>query len=224
MQSLNHLVASGTVLYLGVSDTPAWLVAKANQYARDHGLRQFSVYQGKWSAADRDFERDIIQMCAAEGMGIAPWNALGGGNFKTESQLAAIKEKNPGRNIAPPSAKDRAVTAALEAVAARHGNVPVTSIALAYVAQKAPYVFPVIGGRTVEHLKGNIAALGIALLERDFEEIEGAWEFEVGFPNSFLTGVQGRGVRDGGDLWLMRMAGNFDYVKEGRAIVPEGSG
>jgi len=46
MHSLNDLVVSGKVLYLGISDTPAWIVAKANQYARDHGLRQFVVYQG----------------------------------------------------------------------------------------------------------------------------------------------------------------------------------
>jgi aryl-alcohol dehydrogenase-like predicted oxidoreductase len=45
MQSLNHLVAQGKVLYLGISDTPAWVVSKANQYARDHNLRQFCVYQ-----------------------------------------------------------------------------------------------------------------------------------------------------------------------------------
>lgn len=46
MQSLNHLVRADKVLYLGISDAPAWVVAKANQYARDHGLAQFSVYQG----------------------------------------------------------------------------------------------------------------------------------------------------------------------------------
>ena len=73
MQALNTVCEQGKVLYLGVSDTPAWIVSKANQYARDHALRQFVVYQGKWSAADRDFERDIIHMCAAEGMGLAPW-------------------------------------------------------------------------------------------------------------------------------------------------------
>lgn len=62
MKSLNTLADQGKVLYLGVSDTPAWVVSKANQYARDHGLRQFVVYQGRWSAASRDFERDIIPM------------------------------------------------------------------------------------------------------------------------------------------------------------------
>lgn len=67
MQSLNNLVVQGKVLYLGVSDTPAWVVSKANQYARDHGLRQFCVYQGRWNAASRDFEREIIPMCRDEG-------------------------------------------------------------------------------------------------------------------------------------------------------------
>ncbi|CRK14514.1 hypothetical protein BN1723_017395, partial [Verticillium longisporum] len=86
MQSLNALVLSGKVLYLGISDTPAWVVSKANEYARNHGLRQFSVYQGRWSAASRDFEREIIPMTKAEGMGLAPWGALGGGTFKTEEQ------------------------------------------------------------------------------------------------------------------------------------------
>ena len=46
MHSLNDLVVAGKVLYLGISDAPAWVVGKANQYARDHGLRQFAVYQG----------------------------------------------------------------------------------------------------------------------------------------------------------------------------------
>ncbi len=62
MHSLNNMITAGKVLYIGASDTPAWIVAKANQYARDHGLQQFSVYQGQWSAATRDFERDIIPM------------------------------------------------------------------------------------------------------------------------------------------------------------------
>jgi aryl-alcohol dehydrogenase-like predicted oxidoreductase len=96
MQSLNHLVAQRKVLYLGISDTPAyvnlleclaeyadayvrWVVVQANCYAREHGLRQFSVYQGRWSAAERDFEREIIPMCRSEGMSIAPWGTLGGG-------------------------------------------------------------------------------------------------------------------------------------------------
>ncbi len=69
MLELNDLVTSGKVIYLGISDTPAWIVAKCNQYARDHGLRQFAVYQGNYSAAVRDMEREIIPMALAERMG-----------------------------------------------------------------------------------------------------------------------------------------------------------
>lgn len=62
MQSLNALVQARKVLYLGVSDAPAWWVVKCNDYARQHGLRAFSVYQGRWSAAARDLEREVIGM------------------------------------------------------------------------------------------------------------------------------------------------------------------
>lgn len=79
MQSLNTLVSQGKVLYLGVSDTPAWVVMKANCYAREHGLRPFSVYQGRFSAHIRDLERDIIPMCQDQGMAINPWGVLGSG-------------------------------------------------------------------------------------------------------------------------------------------------
>jgi aryl-alcohol dehydrogenase-like predicted oxidoreductase len=100
MQSLDHLVKTGKVLYLGVSDTPAWVVTKANQYARDYGLRQFSVYQGLYNAAKRDAERDILPMVRDEGMAFAPWSALGGGKFKTKEQVEAMeKEGDKGRTF-----------------------------------------------------------------------------------------------------------------------------
>jgi aryl-alcohol dehydrogenase-like predicted oxidoreductase len=92
MQSLDHLVKAGKVLYLGASDTPAWVVAKANQYARDYGLRQFSVYQGLYNAAKRDAEREILPMLRDEGMAFAPWQALGGGKFKTKEQMEAMEK------------------------------------------------------------------------------------------------------------------------------------
>ncbi|KAI4115073.1 MAG: hypothetical protein LQ341_007749, partial [Variospora aurantia] len=143
MQSLNHLISARRVLYLGISDTPAWFVVKANAYARQHGLRPFSVYQGRWSAAERDFERDIIPMCADQGMGIAPWGALGGGYFKPRAQV----HQDGGRQMPDMAAKNAALVAeTLERVAERK-QTAMTSVALAYVLRKAPYVFPIVGGR-----------------------------------------------------------------------------
>ena len=216
MQSLNTVVQQGKVIYLGVSDTPAWVVSKANQYARDHGLRQFVVYQGLWSAAKRDFERDIMQMCADEGMGLAPWGSLGGGNFKTKKQREEMKGE--GRNMGPSSENQIKITDALEQIADRKGTA-ITSVALAYVMHKAPYVFPIVGGRKIDHLKGNIEALGLELTDEDMAEIEGAAPFDVGFPLDML-GREPGGARGPGDVWLTKMAGNFDFVEASKPIKP----
>ncbi|KAI0114767.1 Aldo/keto reductase [Daldinia grandis] len=210
MQSLNHLVASGKVLHLGVSDTPAWVVSKANEYARQNGLRPFSVYQGKWNAALRDFEREIIPMCRAEGMGLAPWGALGGGSFKTDEQ----RKKDVGRKIQA-TENDIKVSKVLEAVAKRK-NTLITSIAQAYVSSKVPYVFPIVGGRTIDHLKGNIEALNIKLSAADIKEIESAVPFDAGFPASFLYG--GEIPETPGQLWILNIGGVTDYVPEPKPL------
>lgn len=82
MRALDDVVRAGKVLYLGVSNWPAWTVVKANGYARQHGLTPFAVYEGRWNPAEREIERDILPMCKAEGMAIAVWGALGAGKFK----------------------------------------------------------------------------------------------------------------------------------------------
>ncbi|GME39749.1 Norsolorinic acid reductase [Neofusicoccum parvum] len=219
MQSLHHLVQAGKVIYLGVSDTPAWVVSKANQYARDHALTQFSVYQGRWSAADRDFERDIMHMAYDEGMALAPWGALGGGMFKTEEQYA----KSEGRNMRPQSENAKKITAALDKISKAKGTL-ITSIALAYVMHKAPYVFPIVGGRKVEHLKGNIEALSIQLSPEEIKEIEDAVPFDVGFPSSMLFEFFGMNKYQSDmstfDIPLVKSAGYLDTVQKVQPIKP----
>ncbi|KAL9610729.1 MAG: hypothetical protein Q9167_004592 [Letrouitia subvulpina] len=210
MRSLNTVCDQGKVLYLGISDTPAWVVAKANEYARCHGLRQFVVYEGRWSAADRDFERDIISLCAAEGMGIMPWGPLGGGNFKTAKQHQEVAGQ--GRNMAPPREKDVKVSAVLEKIA-RQKNTLLTSVALAYVLHKTPYVFPIVGGRKIEHLQGNIEALSLELSDEEIQAIEGAVEFDPGFPWNFIAPMNPSGGKGPKDIVFTDMSGKFDYVE-----------
>lgn len=98
-----------------------------------------------------------------------------------------------------------------------------TSVALAYVMHKYPYVFPVVGGRKVEHLKGNIEALGIELNEEEIEAIEGASSFEIGFPMSMLFEFSGGKHKTGmglGDMPLAKLAGHFDMVQIAKAPKP----
>jgi aryl-alcohol dehydrogenase-like predicted oxidoreductase len=210
MQSLNALVVSGQVLYLGISNTPAWIVAKANAYARAHGLRPFSVYQGRWSAEHRDVEREIFPMCQAEGMAFVAWGALGGGNFRTEAQFAEMRGKAKEGRGGEPSEGALKVSRALETVANRK-KTTIAAVALAYLLAKAPYVFPIIGCRTLAHLEGNMETLKVDLGEEGVKEIEAAKEFDVGYPGTVFG-------KDLESQWLPGMAGKFEYVKKVGAI------
>ncbi|EME47713.1 hypothetical protein DOTSEDRAFT_69607 [Dothistroma septosporum NZE10] len=189
MDSLDAVVKSGKVLYLGISDTPAYIVSAANAYAKAHGKTQFSIYQGRWNIMIRDMEREIIPMARHWGMAIAPWDAIGGGKFQTKKQLEERKKNGEGlRSIfGPEQTEDQAkISQALETVANEHGIESPTAIALAYVMSKAPNVFPIVGGRKVEHLQGNIKSLEIKLSQKQIDYLESVVPFEPGFPNNFI--------------------------------------
>ncbi|UZJ53712.1 hypothetical protein CBS101457_003032 [Exobasidium rhododendri] len=218
MQGLNDLVRAGKVLYLGISDAPAWVVSKANQYARDHGLSQFVVYQGMYNLSFRDFERDILPMCQDEGMGLAPYGTLNQGRFQTQAEFKR-REEDPdhgGRNFIPTTELDKKTSLLLEKMGEKKG-VSLLSIALAYVLQKAPYFFPIVGGRKVEHLSGNIEALGVTLTEEEIKEVESVYPFDFGFPHTFLSGSmfdggESRGASTPAEVMHANMTSTIDYV------------
>ncbi|PYI01541.1 putative aryl-alcohol dehydrogenase [Aspergillus sclerotiicarbonarius CBS 121057] len=191
MDALHVLVEQGKVLYLGASDTPAWVVAAANTYAIAHGKTPFSIYQGRWNVLNRDFERDIIPMARHFGMALAPWDVLGGGKFQTKAELERRKSAGESlRNFGgrPPYQLEDEVkmSEALAKVASEHNIESVTAIALAYVMSKAGNVFPLVGGRKVEHLKDNIRALSIKLTDEQIEYLESVKPFNPGFPHNFI--------------------------------------
>lgn len=84
------------------------------------------------------------------------------------------------------SEDEQKISAALEEVAEAHGIKSVTAVALAYVMSKAPNVFPLVGGRKVEHLHDNIESLKIKLSDKDIEKLESVVPFTPGFPNNFV--------------------------------------
>ena len=101
-------------------------------------MTQFSVYQGNWSCAFRDMEREILPMCEAERMGIAPWGALGRGMLKTAEEYNA--PDRDGRKTGPQQERYRVIAEKIESLA-KSKNTAITSIALAYVMHKAPVCF-----------------------------------------------------------------------------------
>ncbi|KAI5115989.1 hypothetical protein M0805_008991 [Coniferiporia weirii] len=220
MNNLHHLVASGKVLYLGVSDTPAWVVSAANQYAKDHGKTPFVIYQGAWNVVERSFEREIIPMARAQGLALAPWNVLAGGRLRTDAEEARRAESGEkGRTVMQPdwmrNENERKVCAALEKVAKEVGTEHITAVAIAYVMQKTPYVFPIIGGRKVEHLMANIEALKISLSDEQIKYIESIIPFDPGFPNTMI----GDGTTS--ISWLLASAAHEDRWPLRQAIKPQ---
>nr|POE63721.1 putative aryl-alcohol dehydrogenase aad14 [Quercus suber] len=209
MDSLHLLVEQGKVMYLGISDAPAWVVAGANQYARAHGKTMFSIYQGQWNILLRDLEREIVPMATYFGMAIAPWNVLGGGKLLSPDQVAKSKASgDSGRSGMDQTAEEKAISEALYTVAKAHGLESVTAVALAYVRAKAPNVLPLVGGRKVEHLHDNIAALELHLTREEVTFLESKNNFNVGFPANFvgedwnLTGKTSGVIAAGGPLVL----------------------
>ncbi|KAK6222374.1 hypothetical protein LQW54_001074 [Pestalotiopsis sp. IQ-011] len=186
MDSLHILVEQGKVLYLGISDTPAWVVATANTYAKTHGKTPFSVYQGRWNVMDRDFERDIIPMARHFGMALCPWSVLGGGALKSKAQLEARRREGDSARVKEQSEYAVRVSEALAEVAAEHGTDSVQQIALAYVMRKARNVFPLVGCRKPSHLEDNIRALSIRLTDDQVRRLESVKPFDLGFPMNFI--------------------------------------
>ncbi|EJF56113.1 Aldo/keto reductase [Dichomitus squalens LYAD-421 SS1] len=218
MNGLHNLVTSGKVLYLGISDTPAWIVSKANLYARLTGKTPFVIYQGAWSILQRDFERDILPMARAEGLALAPWNVLAAGRVRTDEEEERRRQTGElGRTISRPAwertESERKVCKALEDVQRQVGAKSIQAVAIAYVMQKTPYVFPIIGCRKTEQLQANIEALDVKLTEEHIKFLEGVLPFDAGFPSTM--------VGDGTEyILLARSAGNFDKWPRAQAIRP----
>lgn len=161
-------------------------------------------------------------MARDEGMALAPWGALGGGNFTTEAKRAANEK---GRNMRPASETDIKISKKLEEIAKKH-NTQITSVALAYVVHKAPYVFPIVGGRKVEHLKGNIEALGLQLSDEEMDEIDDESGWKPGFPMSFIYefggGKYAVNRSTSSDVGLLQFAGKLDSVPHQQPVKPHG--
>ncbi|KAK0190083.1 Aldo/keto reductase [Armillaria mellea] len=182
MDSLHNLVAARKVLYLGISDTPAWT--------------PFVIYQGKWSIFKRSFEREIIPMARSLGLALSPWAVVGQGRLRTDAEEQQQKETGEkGRTMFSPNWErtevEVKVCRALEKVAAEVGvgsNIRAVTgvVAIAYVMHKTPNVFPIIGGRKVEHLKSNLVALDISLSKEQLDYLDGAVPFDPGFSTTMI--------------------------------------
>jgi aryl-alcohol dehydrogenase-like predicted oxidoreductase len=185
MRALDDAVQAGKVLYVGISDAPAWVVARANTLAQWHGWSPFIGLQVPYSLLQRDIERELLPMAESLGLGVTAWSPLAGGVL---SGKYTRPESASGGRLAPESlsSRDHAVARVVQDVADELGATP-SQVAIAWTMNRSPVIHPIIGARTADQLRDNLAAVELTLPPKTITRLEEATGFTLGFPNDFIA-------------------------------------
>jgi aryl-alcohol dehydrogenase-like predicted oxidoreductase len=184
MRALDDAVTAGKVLYLGVSDTPAWVVSRANTLAEWRAWTPFAGLQVPYSLVNRDAERELLPMADAYGLTVTAWSPLGGGvlsgkyNAGLPDQTTRLKRESISDN-------DLGIAGAVQQVADEL-HVSPAQVALAWTRRRRG-VLPILGARTAEQLRDNLGCTAVTLPPELATRLEAATGFQIGFPTDFIT-------------------------------------
>jgi aryl-alcohol dehydrogenase-like predicted oxidoreductase len=201
MRAFDDLVSQGKVLYIGVSDAPAWWIAHANTLAELRGWTQFIGLQIEYSLMERTVERELIPMAKALQLGLVAWSPLAGGvlsgkyhsNSKTEGRYSTDMMK---AFLHAGERPDR-IVAALQKVSQQVGRSP-AQVALAWLRYRDIPVIPIVGARRVSQLQDNLASLDLELTREQISALDEASAIEMGFPHDFYANELVNTFRYGG--------------------------
>lgn len=199
MRALDDQVRLGKVLYLGVSDTPAWVVAQMQTLAAERGWSPFAGLQVEYSLVQREVERELIPMARGLGLGVLAWGPLGAG-------VLSGKYTSPGgqagdeRRLAEVDPRRLAIAQAVTDVATGLGLSPAV-VALAWLRAQGG-VIPILGARTARQLADNLAFLDTALPADALNRLAEISGVPRGFPHDFLAAADYTGGGMTGQLDL----------------------
>ena len=184
MRALDDAVQAGKVLYVGISDAPAWVVARANTLAQWHGWSPFVGLQVPYSLLQRDIERELLPMAESLGLGITAWSPLAGGALSGKYTLST---PSSGGRLAPDSlsARDHAVARVVQDVADELGATP-SQVAIAWTMCRSPLIHPIVGARTADQLRDNLATVDLVLPPETIARLDEATALALGFPYDFI--------------------------------------
>jgi aryl-alcohol dehydrogenase-like predicted oxidoreductase len=201
VRALDDLVTAGKVLYVGLSDTPAWVVSRAVTMAELSGRARPVALQHPYSLADRDAENELLPMAQALDLAVTTWGVLEGGAL-TGKYLAGSDE--PRRYDA---VGERVNTIAREVVAvADELGATAGQVATAWVLAQPWPIIPIVGARSEAQLRENLGALEVELTDEQLERLSEASGFRLGFPRSFLESDHVRGLIFGDTFELIDSA------------------
>jgi aryl-alcohol dehydrogenase-like predicted oxidoreductase len=192
MRSLDDLVSAGKVRYLGISDTPAWVVSQANTLAVLRGWTPFIGLQVEYSLLQRTAERDLLPMAQALSLGVTTWGPLGAG-LLSGKYLPGVPDADTGRiGVAPAfyggllTERNLSIAQEVRHIANTVGQSP-AAVALNWIRQQPGSPIPILGTRTVPQLMENLGCLDFALDEAPLQRLNALSQFERGFPHDFLA-------------------------------------
>lgn len=185
MRGLDDLVRMGKVHYIGVSDTPAWIVSQANTLADLRGWAAFAGLQIEYSLIERTPERDLLPMAKAFDLAITPWASLGSGVL-----TGKYLNKESGRlkeNSIKLTEKNQKIAQEVVAIANELG-VSAAQVAINWTRQQRDQVIiPIIGASKVQQLEDNLACTQFELPKDYIERLNQVSNIDLGFPHEFLS-------------------------------------
>jgi aryl-alcohol dehydrogenase-like predicted oxidoreductase len=177
LEALHDIVKAGKVRYIGASSMYAWQFAKALYTADLHGWTRFATMQNHYNLLYREEEREMLGLCADEGVGVLPWSPLARGRLTRDWDQGSYRSETDAvqaRLYDATADADRKVVQAVADVAARRG-VPRAQVAMAWLAQQPAVTAPIIGASKPEHLDDAVAALSLNLTAEEIAELEKAY-------------------------------------------------
>jgi len=184
MRGLDDLVSQGKVLYVGISDTPAWVVSQANTLAELRGWTRFIGLQIRYSLIDRTVERELLPMARAFDLGVTPWGIVGSGI------LTGKYNKDPaaaGRAQDRGIINQRSLNIAAEVMAiAEELGATASQVAIAWVRRGEGNIIPLVGAKTEAQLAENLGSLEVTLDDSQLARLNEVSAIQPGFPHDML--------------------------------------
>jgi 1-deoxyxylulose-5-phosphate synthase len=174
LEALHDLVKAGKVRYIGASSMYAWQFSKALYTSYLNGWTPFVSMQDHLNLLYREEEREMLPLCADQGIAVMPWSPLARGRLTREWNATSERERTDayGKRLYEATADaDSAVIAAVSEVA-KARNVPRAQVALAWLLQKQEVTSPIIGVSKPHHLDDAVAALSLDLTDEEVDALE----------------------------------------------------
>jgi aryl-alcohol dehydrogenase-like predicted oxidoreductase len=197
MRSLDDLIRSGKILYVGISDVPAWVVSYANAIAELRGWSPFIGIQVMFNLIERSVERDLLPMASALDVGVTVWSPLAGGvlSGKYNNQNSSKEQKrfsvaNP-MSAAFVNERNLSIATEVQALAKEINKTP-SQIALNWIRQqqqkdKDRVLIPIIGARTEAQIRDNLGCLDFELTSDQLKRLDEKSKIQLGFPHDFMS-------------------------------------